>query len=48
MDILSDKKLVIDILKSEAERKSGRAVSEAKLLKELGITPKDLKMPARN
>ena len=43
MDILSDKKLVTDILKSEAERKSGKAVSEAKLLKELGIVPKDLK-----
>ncbi|KKU16170.1 MAG: Prevent-host-death family protein [Candidatus Woesebacteria bacterium GW2011_GWC2_45_9] len=44
MDILSDKKLLTDILKSEAERKSGRIVSETKLLKELGIAPKDLKI----
>lgn len=43
MDILSDKKLVVDILKSEAERKSGRVIPEAKLLKELGLSPKDLK-----
>ena len=43
MEILSDKILVGEILKSEAERRSGKAVSEAKLLKELKIAPKDFK-----
>lgn len=43
MDILADKKLVAEILKSEAERKRGKVTSERKLLKELGISPKDLK-----
>lgn len=42
MDILADKKLVAQILKSEMERKKGKVVSEKKLLKELGIAPKDL------
>lgn len=40
MDILSNKRLVADILKSESERKAGKVVSEEKLLKELGISPK--------
>ena len=43
MEILSDKNLAIDILKSEEERKSGKSISEAKLLKELEISPKSLK-----
>ena len=42
MDILSDKKLVAEILKSELDRKSKKIVSEKKLQKELGISPKDL------
>jgi len=41
VDILSDKKLVAQILKSEDERKSSKIVSEKKLLKELEISPKD-------
>lgn len=43
MEILADKKLVAQILKSESERKAGRVISEKKLLKELKITPEDLK-----
>ncbi len=43
MDILSDKKLIRDIAMSETERKSGKITSEKNLLKELGISPKDLK-----
>ena len=42
MDILSDKKLVVEILKSESERKAGKTVSEKKLLKELGISLSEL------
>ena len=43
MEILSDKQLLADIKKSEAERKAGKVVSEKELLKELGMSPKDLK-----
>jgi prevent-host-death family protein len=43
MDILSDTKLVSDIIKSEKERKSKKTVTENKLLKELGVSSKDLK-----
>ena len=43
MDILADKKLVVEILKSESERKSGKVISEKKLLKELGVSSEDLK-----
>ncbi|MFZ5932768.1 MAG: type II toxin-antitoxin system Phd/YefM family antitoxin [Patescibacteria group bacterium] len=43
MDILADKKLVRDILKSETERKSGKVISDTELLKELGLSPKDLR-----
>jgi len=43
MEILSNKKLVSDILKSELERKSKKTISEKKLLKELGISARDLK-----
>lgn len=43
MDILSDTKLVAKILASESERKAGKVVSEKKLLKELGISPNDIK-----
>ena len=43
MEILADKKLVADILRSESERKAGKVISEKKLHKELGISPKDLK-----
>ena len=43
MEILADKKLITQILRSEIERKAGKTVSEKKLLKELGISPKDLK-----
>lgn len=42
MEILSSKKLVRDILSSEQERKTGKVISEKKLLKELNISPKDL------
>ncbi len=42
MDILADKKLVAQILKSESEIKAGKAISEKKLLKELGISPQEL------
>lgn len=43
MDIMADKKLVAEILKSESERKASKVVSEKKLLKELGISSEDLK-----
>ena len=42
MDILADKKLVAQILKSESERKASKTISEKKLLKELGVSEKDL------
>ena len=43
MEILSDKILVGEILKSEAERKSGKFIPEAKLLKQLKISSENLK-----
>jgi len=43
MEILADKKIVAEILKSESERKTGKVVTEEKLFRELGISPKDLK-----
>ncbi|HUS60373.1 MAG TPA: type II toxin-antitoxin system Phd/YefM family antitoxin [Nevskiaceae bacterium] len=43
MDILADKKLVAQIFGSESERKVGKVISEKKLLKELGISPEQLK-----
>jgi prevent-host-death family protein len=43
MDILADKKLVAQILKSEKERKLGETVSEKELFEELGISSDDLK-----
>ncbi|MBU0572398.1 type II toxin-antitoxin system Phd/YefM family antitoxin [Patescibacteria group bacterium] len=43
MEILANKKLVVEIMKSESERKAGKVVTEKKLFKELGISPKDLK-----
>ena len=43
MDILADKKLVTQIFKSEIERKAGKVIPEKKLLKELGISSKELK-----
>jgi len=43
MDILADKKLVAEILRSESERKAGQVVSEKELWKELGIFPDTLK-----
>jgi len=42
MEVVSDKKLVTKILKSESERKTGKTISEKKLFKELGISSKDL------
>lgn len=42
MDILSDKKLVAEILTSESERKAGKVISEKELFKELGISFNDL------
>ncbi|MBU0618639.1 type II toxin-antitoxin system Phd/YefM family antitoxin [Patescibacteria group bacterium] len=42
MDIMSNKKLVAQIVKSEAEMKAGKVVSEKELLKELNINPEDL------
>ena len=43
MDILADKKLITQILRSESERKAGKVISEKKILKELGISPEELK-----
>ena len=43
VEILTDKKLVADILRSESERKTGKVITEKQLLKELGISHKDLK-----
>lgn len=43
MDILSDKKLISQILRSEIERKEGKTVSERELLKELGISPQEIR-----
>ena len=43
MDILADKKLITQILRSESERKVGKVISEKKILKELGISPEELK-----
>jgi len=43
MDILADKKLVTQIFKSEIEKKAGKVITEKKLLKELGISSKELK-----
>ncbi len=42
MEILADNKLLSQILKSETERKSNKTISEKKLLKELGLSQKDL------
>jgi len=42
MDIMASKQLVKDILISEQDRKIGKVISEKKLIKELGISPKDL------
>jgi len=43
MEILADKKLLSRILKSETERKTGKTISEKKLMKKLGISREDLK-----
>ena len=43
VEILADKKLVVEISKSEFERKTGKIITEKKLFKELGILPKNLK-----
>jgi len=43
MDILADRKLVADIIKSEKELMSKKTISEDKLLKEIGVSKKDLK-----
>jgi prevent-host-death family protein len=43
MDVLSNKKLVSDIINSEKELKAGKTVSEDKLLKKIGLEAKDLK-----
>ena len=43
MEVLADKKLVGQIFESERERKTNKTVSEKKLLKELGISSKELK-----
>lgn len=37
MEIIANKKLVKDILKSEQDRRLGKAITEKKLLKELDI-----------
>jgi prevent-host-death family protein len=42
MDILANKKLVADILKSESERNAKKVVSEKELFDELGISSEDL------
>lgn len=42
MEILTDKKLVAEILKSESERKAEKVVTEKKLFRELGILPTTL------
>lgn len=43
MEIMANKKLVRDIRKAEQERRAGKGIPEEKLLKELGISKKDLK-----
>ena len=43
MEIMANKKLVADILKSEKERKEEKVISEEKLLKELNISLEELK-----
>ncbi|HKZ35162.1 MAG TPA: type II toxin-antitoxin system Phd/YefM family antitoxin [Patescibacteria group bacterium] len=42
LEIMADEKLVKDIRKSQSEVKRGKFITEEKLLKELGINPKDL------
>lgn len=41
MEILADKKLVGQILKSELERKNGKGISEEELLHQLKVSPKN-------
>jgi len=43
MEIMANKKLVRDILRGEKDRREGKVISEKELLKELGISQKDLK-----
>ncbi len=43
MEIMSNKKLVMDIRKSEEERRAGKGIPEERLLAELGISEKDIK-----
>jgi antitoxin YefM len=43
IDIMSDKNLVADILKSELEISKGETVSEEYLLRELGISPEEIR-----
>jgi antitoxin YefM len=43
IDIMSDKNLVADILKSELEISKGETVSEEFLLRELGISPEEIR-----
>lgn len=42
MEVIADKKLVKDILKSEREIKKGETVSERNLMSELKISPKEV------
>jgi antitoxin YefM len=42
MEVLADKKVVGQILKSELERKKGDKLTESQLYKKLGISSKDL------
>lgn len=43
LEIMSNKKLAKSIKNAEKERLSGKGIPEEKLLKELNITPQDLK-----
>jgi len=43
LDILSDNKLIAEILKSQEEVKSGEYLSEDDMIKELNISKKELK-----
>jgi len=45
MEIMADKKLMKDLVQSEKERKQGKVYTHKQVLKELGISQKDLKSP---
>lgn len=42
MEVMANKRLVRDIKIAEKERRAGKGTTEKELLRELGISPKDL------